>query len=592
MTFVSYAQHGEDVILWRALGDRVHVSYVDVGAYDPTEESVTRALYERGWRGVNLEPEPGRIAAFERDRPEDVNLAVAAGDLDGSTTLLVYGTPGWSTIRPPDGGLPGGAESHEVEVPLRSLGTLLPELGLTHVDVLKIDVEGAEPAVVRGLLRGAVRPTVCVVEGVAPGHGRAAGEEAVDLLTAAGYQHCMFDGLNHYLTTDPALVPALSVPASPVDDYIRYPVARLIDEREHLVASIAALAADATRRAATPSPAESDPLVGDAAAPPLDVDDDTSTQLGPAEPDPSRAEPCPAELGGPARCDSFGAEPDGAATDTAAVDSHGAPDGGDTLVDVSRPEPIVDRALRLTRRREAFALLLTAAGPGSALPPPGAAAGGAARSLATLDFTALEASAPDEAVRWLYIDILGREPEPEGLAVHAGNVRAGARLLDVARSLAASEEALAAASLRRSQTKELLQLWALHEALLRLGVQPDGGAHAVSSDVVGHVLFVAAIFEVALCRPPTQPELAAEVAKLVAGTGRGPLMRAFARRPEPRQRMLGRRSTSPVGMLRRLRSRMCYYSDFRAMVLAAETRRITELMDTYRSVRATAERGR
>src|SRR5690606_19993269 len=103
-------------------------------------------------------------------------------------------------------------------VPVRRLDTLLPEIGLEDVDVLKVDVEGAEPAVIRGL--GTLRPRVCVVEGVAPGIGRAAGDEAVAALVERGYRHCMFDGLNHYLTTDPALVDALSSPASPVDDYV------------------------------------------------------------------------------------------------------------------------------------------------------------------------------------------------------------------------------------------------------------------------------------------------------------------------------------------------------------------------------------
>ena len=41
MTFVSYAQNYEDVVLWRALRDVEGGFYVDVGAADPTE---TRSL--------------------------------------------------------------------------------------------------------------------------------------------------------------------------------------------------------------------------------------------------------------------------------------------------------------------------------------------------------------------------------------------------------------------------------------------------------------------------------------------------------------------------------------------------------------------
>jgi len=54
MTFISYAQNFEDVMLWRALG---HVSagrYIDVGAQDPVVDSVSKAFYEHGWRRIHV----------------------------------------------------------------------------------------------------------------------------------------------------------------------------------------------------------------------------------------------------------------------------------------------------------------------------------------------------------------------------------------------------------------------------------------------------------------------------------------------------------------------------------------------------------
>jgi FkbM family methyltransferase len=225
--FVSYAQHGEDVVLWRALGGDAPRFYIDVGAYDPSQDSVTRALYERGWRGINIEPLPERIAAFERDRPEDVNLCLAIGATDGRATLHVPDVPGWATL---DEGIASDLRARsvaveDIEVDVRTLDGVLRAQGVTTVDVLKIDVEGNEPDVIRGVDLTRVRPTVIVVEGVAPEVGRRAGDEAVALLRAAGYTHCMFDGLNHYLTCDPALVDALSVPANPFDAYVRAAVA-------------------------------------------------------------------------------------------------------------------------------------------------------------------------------------------------------------------------------------------------------------------------------------------------------------------------------------------------------------------------------
>jgi FkbM family methyltransferase len=240
--FISYAPHGEDVVLWRALRERQHVTYVDVGASDPTYDSITRALYERGWRGVNIAAHPGRLDAFGTERPEDTNLALVIGadDREGAVTVPLDPSRASLGEAPPAADDQGGGQS--LTVPRRRLVSVFEELGLEHVDVLRINTGGAEPDVVRGLLAGAPRPLVCVVGGVSDERERHDGDEASALLVEAGYLHCMFDGLNHYLTTDQALRPSLSVPANPADGFVSELEYRLSGEREVLTASIAALA--------------------------------------------------------------------------------------------------------------------------------------------------------------------------------------------------------------------------------------------------------------------------------------------------------------------------------------------------------------
>jgi hypothetical protein len=53
-----YAQHGEDRSLAGLLGRRRRGFYIDVGAWDPVQDSVTKHFYDRGWRGINVEPHP------------------------------------------------------------------------------------------------------------------------------------------------------------------------------------------------------------------------------------------------------------------------------------------------------------------------------------------------------------------------------------------------------------------------------------------------------------------------------------------------------------------------------------------------------
>lgn len=75
--FISYAQNFEDVMLWRALKHVKDGFYIDVGAAWPDKDSVTKAFYERGWRGVNIEPNPEMWRVLSADRPRDLNLKVA-----------------------------------------------------------------------------------------------------------------------------------------------------------------------------------------------------------------------------------------------------------------------------------------------------------------------------------------------------------------------------------------------------------------------------------------------------------------------------------------------------------------------------------
>ena len=529
--FVSYAQHGEDVILWRALGPRTDVFYVDVGAFHPMYDSVTKALYERGWRGINIEPQADRIAAFEKDRPEDINLAVALGDSDGTARLTVPDNPGWASVLEPavTGADPTG--STVIEVPLRRLATVLADQAIDHVDVLAVDVEGAEPAVVRGMLAGPVRPTVCMIEGVAPGLGRPAGDEAVALLVEAGYTHCLFDGLNHYLTIDDRLIEDLSVPANPLDKYVPDLVDRLLRDRVHQSAAIAALAAEnAELRGSAPVPnaAATEPTVADAESPEPPVDEDLP-------------HPGEGDVGPP--------------LPTAPRDTTAA-------------EPMVDRETRRARRRATFIRMLRGGGV-PPLPPP-------AVGVTQLGPT-LETLTPSEAVTVLYRIILGRTPEPEGVTDWAGQIDAGTPLLSVAEAFASSEEAGLQPATKRARVRADLELWSSIIAANELGAT-SAPPHLYTPGSVGREILVQALYEVALQRQPTATELDGQIRLLAQGASRDAMVRGFAGLAEARTRLLGHPTGGLQGAVRAWRDRRTYLATFRSLVAAAEERRVAHLL--------------
>ncbi len=226
MAFISYAQNGEDVLLWRAFQDVAAGFYVDVGAWHPDEDSVTRAFYDRGWRGINIEAAPEMAARVAAARPRDVTLAVAAGAADGVTTLhRVVGT-GLSTI---DAGtarlLPeAGFEADTLDVPLRRLDGILAAHAPGPIHFLKVDVEGAERAVLEGADFGRFRPHVVLVEATRPLSSVPTHEGWEHLLTKAGYRFVLFDGLNRFYVAEEhegSLAACFSTPVNVLDGYVR-----------------------------------------------------------------------------------------------------------------------------------------------------------------------------------------------------------------------------------------------------------------------------------------------------------------------------------------------------------------------------------
>jgi FkbM family methyltransferase len=75
---VSWSQGGEDLALMQLLPKKAG-RYIDVGAHHPSRFSVTRHLYQSGWRGLNIDANPDAIASLIRERPQDISLNVCIG---------------------------------------------------------------------------------------------------------------------------------------------------------------------------------------------------------------------------------------------------------------------------------------------------------------------------------------------------------------------------------------------------------------------------------------------------------------------------------------------------------------------------------
>jgi FkbM family methyltransferase len=225
MPLISYAQNAEDVLLWRALGHIPNGFYIDVGANDPLDNSVTKMFYDAGWHGINIEPMPSYHEVFLRQRPRDINLALACGAADGAITL--YDTPavnGWASTDAATAAAhrAGGVDIVEHQVPLRTLAGICADHAAAAIHFLKIDVEGFEAEVLRGMDLQRWRPWVLVIEATLPGSPVSNHEQWEALVTAHAYQFAWFDGLNrYYVAAEHAdLLPTLAVQPNVFDQYV------------------------------------------------------------------------------------------------------------------------------------------------------------------------------------------------------------------------------------------------------------------------------------------------------------------------------------------------------------------------------------
>jgi FkbM family methyltransferase len=217
---LSYAQNAEDVVLERAFAEVTGGFYVDVGACGPIDDSVTFHFYERGWRGVNVEPDPGDYEQLVALRTRDVNLHAAVGGGEGPLVFYPSAVRGLGTLDAARA--TGSSEIAPIEVEQVSLDHIFaehaPEEG---VDFLKVDVEGWEADVLASANWQQHRPRVVLVEAVDPA-GRAAHQEWEPTLLGAGYRLVLFDGLNRFYCRDEdadALGPRLSSPANVLDNW-------------------------------------------------------------------------------------------------------------------------------------------------------------------------------------------------------------------------------------------------------------------------------------------------------------------------------------------------------------------------------------
>ena len=243
--FVSYSANREDVYLNRVFAAQPTGFYVDVGAAHPMYENDTRALYERGWSGINIEPNEEFFGLLAEARPRDRNLRLAVSDEPGELAFhQVIGT-GLSTA---DAGEAERARErgHEVaerRVAADTLRHILDEAAPNAIDLLKIDVEGFELKVLQSNDWTRFRPHLVLVEATFPDTPVRRPDLVTPYLETQGYRRVFFDGLNDYFIEQGFEAPpdAFDRPVNIFDHFQPLAEVELVNARDFLGSKVAAL---------------------------------------------------------------------------------------------------------------------------------------------------------------------------------------------------------------------------------------------------------------------------------------------------------------------------------------------------------------
>ena len=204
---LSYTQNLEDWHLWLAFGGQRTGTYIDIGAGHPVADNVSFFFYERGWRGIVVEPQQKLIDLYARLRPRDTAVRGLTGTRSGMTDFHIFDAfHGLSTTseKYADAAKSLGAGYRTVQVPTISLAELCKQHGVTDIDFLKVDVEGAEADVLKSNDWRRYRPKAVVCEAIAPGTNEPAWEEWEPYLLAQGYRFMLFDTLNRFYVAEEA----------------------------------------------------------------------------------------------------------------------------------------------------------------------------------------------------------------------------------------------------------------------------------------------------------------------------------------------------------------------------------------------------
>jgi FkbM family methyltransferase len=154
---VSFSQFGEDFYLREEFAGLSDGFFVDVGAFHPFKYSNTHYLRSKGWRGINIEPQPECFNTLKKICKNDTNLNIAISNKPGDRQFNIAGV--YSHIL-----ADGETSPNQTTVSTSTLLDVLVSNKVKHINLLTIDCEGFDLEVLETNDWDLYRPSVVMVE--------------------------------------------------------------------------------------------------------------------------------------------------------------------------------------------------------------------------------------------------------------------------------------------------------------------------------------------------------------------------------------------------------------------------------------------
>ena len=167
--YKCYSQYHEDLIIDSLMQCKDNGFYIDIGANDPIELSNTARFYQRGWSGINIEPNPELYRRLAESRKRDINLNIGIGEKETELTFYNVSAHTLSSFNK-QAAIRAAKEFHEHLVgeqkikiqPLRHI--FAAYTGGREVDFMSVDAEGYDYIVLKSNDWQKFRPKIVMVE--------------------------------------------------------------------------------------------------------------------------------------------------------------------------------------------------------------------------------------------------------------------------------------------------------------------------------------------------------------------------------------------------------------------------------------------